>query len=136
MMRYLSWTDFKDAVHKIGVFAIEQEATAVTGIPRGGLVVAVALSHEVGLPLALPVPGAALGASWLVVDDIADSGRTLMHYRNHKLKACWFKRWSCRLHVWAAETEMSDDWLVFPWENKKAAEADHAAYKASHATAQ
>ena len=64
---------------------------SVLGIPRGGLIPAVLISHRLELPLVtLPEPHT------LVVDDIADSGKTLsnapgiytgvLHYKSHTSK--------------------------------------------------
>ena len=85
---------------------------SVMGLPRGGLIPAVMVSHRLGLPLVtLPEPHT------LVIDDIADSGVTLtntpgiytavLHYKPHTsvfkpdLYSVLYK---------------GDDFLQYPWE--------------------
>ena len=89
---------------------------SVMGLPRGGLIPAVMVSHRLDLPLVtLPEPHT------LVVDDIADSGVTLtntpgiytavLHYKPH---ASVFKP-----NLYSVEYK-GDDFLVYPWEHEDA----------------
>ena len=89
---------------------------SVMGLPRGGLIPAVMVSHRLGLPLVtLPEPHT------LVIDDIADSGVTLtntpgiytavLHYKTH---TSVFKP-----NLFAVEYK-GDDFLVYPWEHEDA----------------
>jgi hypoxanthine phosphoribosyltransferase len=122
----LTWADFDRAVATLAV-KIPASVKALYGIPRGGLPLAVALSHATGLPLAFGpfTPGAAL------VDEIADSGRTLDRLRavHGDLPALvWTRRAGCRTTVVAALEVPADSWIVFPWERPENAAADEAAY--------
>jgi len=85
---------------------------SVMGLPRGGLIPAVMVSHRLDLPLVtLPEPHT------LVVDDIADSGVTLtntpgiytavLHYKPH---TSVFKP-----NLYSVEYK-GDDFLQYPWE--------------------
>ena len=85
---------------------------SVMGLPRGGLIPAVMVSHRLGLPLVtLPEPHT------LVIDDIADSGVTLtnapgiytavLHYKPH---TSVFKP-----DLYSVEYK-GDDFLQYPWE--------------------
>ena len=89
---------------------------SVMGLPRGGLIPAVMVSHRLGLPLVtLPEPHT------LVIDDIADSGVTLtntpgiytavLHYKPHTsvFKPDLF-----------SVLYKGDDFLVYPWEHEDA----------------
>ena len=89
---------------------------SVMGLPRGGLIPAVMVSHRLDLPLVtLPEPHT------LVVDDIADSGVTLtntpgiytavLHYKPH---TSVFKP-----NLYSVEYK-GDDFLVYPWEHEDA----------------
>ena len=51
----------------------------IKGLPRGGLIPAVMISHKLGLPLLGNVEGR--NENTLIVDDIADSGKTLEGYK-------------------------------------------------------
>ncbi|MFM7312843.1 MAG: phosphoribosyltransferase [Cyanobium sp.] len=128
-MRHLSWHAFDHAVETIAASCRGMELSGIHGIPRGGLVLAVALSHRLELPLlATPQPGC------LVVDDVYETGRTLEPCR-HLVDA--------RVMVWiskvqpqwwqAVEVSETPEWIVFPWENSAAAAADEAQYRISRA---
>jgi len=89
---------------------------SVMGLPRGGLIPAVMVSHRLDLPLVtLPEPHT------LVIDDIADSGVTLtntpgiytavLHYKPH---TSVFKP-----DLYSVEYK-GDDFLVYPWEHEDA----------------
>lgn len=128
----LSWHDFDKAVSRLAAM-VPSDVTALYGIPRGGLALAVALSHLTGLPLATqPGPGV------LLVDEIADSGKTLAALRaeHGPLPALvWVKRRGCPRDPSGAPT-VSDlhvvdgIWLVFPWEDRAKAAEECAAYAA------
>jgi uncharacterized protein len=95
----------------------------VTGVPRGGLIPAVLISHKfkipfIGLEAAKTLPGD-LKKKILVIDDIADSGNTLVQIERHNFKtATLARRYSSTFTPDFVGTEIKDDhWLVFPWEN-------------------
>lgn len=95
----------------------------VSGIPRGGLIPAVLISHKfdipyIGLEAAKTLPGN-LKKQVLVVDDIADSGNTLKQIERHNfIFATLARRYSCSFnHTIVGEHIDNDHWLVFPWEN-------------------
>ncbi|MEY2749954.1 MAG: hypothetical protein RLZZ168_1970 [Cyanobacteriota bacterium] len=51
-MRRLSWQEFDRAVEQLAAHARQlPEPCGIHGVPRGGLVLAVALSHRLELPL-------------------------------------------------------------------------------------
>ena len=71
-MRELSWTQFDQAVSVLAKRYSAISMTGIYGVPRGGLCLAVALSHALQQPLLSdPVPDA------LIVDDVYETGRTL-----------------------------------------------------------
>tara|TARA_B100000575_G_C22555966_1_gene354322 strand:- start:38 stop:442 length:405 start_codon:yes stop_codon:yes gene_type:complete len=85
---------------------------SVMGLPRGGLIPAVLISHELGLPY-VQHPG----KNTLVVDDINDTGHTLskapgaywavLHNKpTSKFKDCIYAK------------EVDDQWIVYPWERE------------------
>ena len=117
--RYISWEEVETLVNILHDNILEsgEKFEYVKGLPRGGLIPAVMLSHKSGISyesheLTLHQRNA------LVVDDICDSGKTLktiqfptavLHYKPHTsiieptFYACKFE---------------SDDWIVYPWENE------------------
>lgn len=126
-MRTLTWHDFDAAVEAIVERCHKQTFCGVHGIPRGGLVLAVTLSHRLDLPL---LSNAAPGC--LLVDDVYETGLTLEPYR--ELEACTAVVWLSKVEPqwWqAVEQTESDEWIVFPWENAAAAARDEQLYRAS-----
>lgn len=75
MKFFYSWQEFDGDIKKISAWARGQNFDSVYGIPRGGLVTAVLLSHRLNLPLKLKIEE--LNGKTLIVDDISDSGKTL-----------------------------------------------------------
>jgi hypoxanthine phosphoribosyltransferase len=126
-MRHLTWTDFDEAVYRLANAFEGRAFNGVYGFPRGGLPLAVALSHRLGLPLLEEIE-----PDCLVVDDVYETGRTLepaLEYEGvecavwiSKVSPTWFK---------AAEVVSTDEWLIFPWENPANAAADEDDYRAS-----
>jgi len=118
---HYSWQNFDDAVEVIANCVKAeghlQHVEQIYGIPRGGLVLAVKLSHRLKLPLALLEDVVAYGHT-LIVDDISDSGETLGHIG--KLATC-----TATIHMVAGtafipdiwvEERAKDVWIVYPWE--------------------
>jgi hypoxanthine phosphoribosyltransferase len=126
-MRTLSWHDFEWAVEQIAADCAEDRYVGIHGIPRGGLVLAVCLSHRLGLPLlATPQRGC------LVVDDVYETGLTLAPYR--QLEGSQVVVWISKAEPqwWqAVEVVESSEWIVFPWENPSMAAVDEQQYRAS-----
>lgn len=117
---YLSWEDFDNMIkfyfNKEYNPALKyQEFSGVYGIPRGGLVIATAVSHKLGIPLL-----AAPAKNCLVVDDIDDTGKTLEHYLTLKSVTVftWVAKYTLKRDIeHLYHTSFQEDyWVVFPWE--------------------
>ncbi len=118
---YYSWPNFNDAMEviasRVRAEGHLQRIKRIYGISRGGLVMAVKLSHRLGLPLATLEDVMVYGHT-LIVDDISDSGETLK--RVGKLAIC-----TATIHmvpgtvfkpdIWVEE-KARDTWIVYPWE--------------------
>lgn len=94
----------------------------IYGIPRGGLIPAVLLSHKLGLPLVQKPK-----SNSLVVDDISDSGNTFIDFIDTLYKphvyfpdvktASLFERQNTAFNPDYVGLHIEyQDWLVFPWE--------------------
>lgn len=95
----------------------------VTGIPRGGLIPAILVSHKfnipyIGLEAAKALPGN-LKKQILVIDDIADSGETFLQIKRHNFitAALAMRNTSKFTPIYVGEHIKDDHWLVFPWED-------------------
>ena len=125
-MKCLTWDEFDLAVHRIAEMAQGLSLAGVCGLPRGGLPLAVALSHRLELPL-LHTPQ----TDCLLVDDVYETGQTLEPFRGvPALTAVWVSKVT---PTWwkAAQVSTDPEWLVFPWENPVNANTDQEVYHAS-----
>jgi len=77
MKQVFTWHEFDIAVHVLSsdIQSSGKVFKDIYGVPRGGLVVAVALSHSLDLPIITDV--GLVSSNTLVVDDISDGGATL-----------------------------------------------------------
>lgn len=101
----MSWEEF-DGRCKLLAKRVKKfkDIKSIFGIPRGGLIPAVRLSHLTGLPLTgNPDP-----ITTLIVDDIIDSGKTRESFSN-------FKHFDVVINK---QTEVISEWVIFPWEVK------------------
>ena len=127
LIQQLTWIQFDWAVETITARYTVHSFSGVYGVPRGGVCLAVALSHSLALPW-LPEPK----AGCLVVDDVYETGQTLSSIRDQV--DATFVVWVSKVppEWWTASiTTSPDEWLVFPWENVDLAAEDEACYRAS-----
>ena len=107
-----SWDDVERFVKKVTDEC--GEACGVYGPPRGGLTLAVMLSHRLNVPMLMaPCDGC------LIVDDICDSGDTMWHHRKTidcKIATMFYVRESAVTHDFWMFEKKQGDWVVFPWE--------------------
>ena len=124
-IREYTWAEFDKDIVKLSVLVKEIQFKKIYGNPRGGLPVAVALSHKTGIPVTL-FTYEAEGVLW--VDDIVDSGAQLNKAK--KLDHAGYCSLLTRKQNQAlcAKVLDSDDWIVFPWENKHKAEEDYRSW--------
>ncbi len=126
-MKVVNWDDFNNCVASVTHACANQQFSGVYGFPRGGLCLAVALSHSLGIPLLnKPQPDS------LVVDDVYETGFTLSRVRDLPgiTAFVWFSKVEPK---WWSAVEITDpqQWLVFPWEKVHFAELDEQAYRLS-----
>ena len=90
----------------------------IYGIPRGGLVLAVKLSHLLDVPILINV--SRIGPETLIVDDIIDTGVTLKRVvgkRKHFATAVlWWNPSSEYIPTVHSNKKEKGRWVVFPWE--------------------
>lgn len=119
------WDWIEKQIDKIGEkLEAFEKLQFITGVPRGGLIPAVLMSHKfdipyIGLEAAKTLPGD-LKKKILVVDDIADSGNTLAQIQRHNFRtATLARRYSSSFSpTFVGEDILDDHWLIFPWEQK------------------
>ena len=125
---YIDWNEIEALIFQLlyRIRTSDLKFDNIYGLPRGGLIPAVMLSHRLNIPL---VKGD-VGPNTLIVDDICDSGETLdkfvrkyqtlysfpfnlktavLHYKPHT---------SCFEPTFNAKKWDKDNWLVYPWETE------------------
>ena len=120
MINYFTWSEFDNAVEHIASKCKFLKFSGIYGVPRGGLCLAVALSHKLKLKLiAEPIKNS------LIVDDVYETGVTLNTFKNiegamffvlvSKIKPTWWN---------TVFISKKSKWIVFPWENTLTAKSD------------
>lgn len=113
---YVSWDKVDKMIDKLAksIKKSKEKFDGVYGIPRGGLPLAVMMSHMLKLPVLLyPTKNT------LVVDDISDEGYTLQRMKNKKIATLYSTDWTVTKPNWFVDKKKSkNDWIVFPWEAK------------------
>lgn len=114
MTRYFTWKDFDKSVDYIANQCKFWKLSGIYGVPRGGLCLAVALSHKLNIQL-IEKP---LKYS-LIVDDVFETGITLRNFKDIE-GANFFVLISKKKPIWwnAVNLSYKKEWIVFPWENK------------------
>ena len=124
MEKYLSWCEFDKSVEYIANKCKFLEISGIYGIPRGGLCLAVALSHKLKINLiSEPIKNS------LIVDDIYETGITLKAFK-HIEGAMFFVLFSKVSPTWWNSVQISEknEWIVFPWENPLNLQSDRNDY--------
>ena len=127
---YMNWEEYDKCLDEMAEWVLDNfynmnlqqlEVGAINGVPRGGLPIAVSLSHRLGIPIILdyeqqyPPTGVLL-----VVDDIADTGHTLKDFdkeKNNVICTLHYNKKSITTpHFFCIDN--NDKWIVYPWERK------------------
>ena len=123
---FLSWDDIEVLVKKLcdKILISNLEIKDIWGLPRGGLIPAVMVSHKLGIPMTKGT----ITPNTLIIDDICDSGVTLSDYFDyHQTQYSFpFELKTAVLHhkphtsifhpTIFAKQWSSNDWIIYPWE--------------------
>ena len=112
---YFTWEEFTKAVDYFERTLSGLELTSIYAPPRGGLPLAVALSHRLDLPLILDK--SQIESTTLVVDDICDSGMTLSEFEGH-VTATIHRVPGCNPEPFCYYGVRVTDWVEYPWEKR------------------
>lgn len=117
----LTWDDFERDCNELSMNIKADERFKriknITGIPRGGLPMAVKLSHLLKIPFV--EMSKADPSATILVDDISDSGKTFLKNKNYSITMSWCikERTSFRPDFYMRKYDSG--WIVFPWEVRK-----------------
>lgn len=118
-MKKITWEELNDACKTAGSFLEVSKYDGIYGVPRGGCVIAAILSKYINLPI-LETPT----SKTLIVDDICDSGTTLLRWpENDKFTIFAKTIFDDGKHYWVNKI-IHDEWLVFPYEFQEAPAED------------
>lgn len=128
---YYTWDEFEDVCKHIENYIKKQRMfdkrlnkshniKYIYGLPRGGLCLAVKLSHLLNAKL---VDKPINSSNCLIIDEISDTGKTLIKL-NNKYPKCPIATWHIKSQtkfiplIFYAEIQ-NNIWTVYPWENSK-----------------
>ncbi len=126
--KFVTWEEYTNMINQLQYWieyerpeGMDDEIGAIYGLPRGGLPIAVSLSHRLGLPLLMDYYDRKIvtDKKILVVDDIADTGHTLKDFENKNNIICTlhYHEDSMVLPDYYCKLK-GDDWIVYPWETE------------------
>jgi len=124
MISYFTWSDFDKSVEEIADKCRFKEFSGIYGVPRGGLCLAVALSHKLKIELiSKPIKNS------LIVDDVYETGITLKTFKDIEV-AVFFVLFSKTKPTWwnTVFILQKSQWIVFPWENTLNSKSDREEY--------
>tara|TARA_B100001094_G_C17863581_1_gene638594 strand:- start:38 stop:469 length:432 start_codon:yes stop_codon:yes gene_type:complete len=127
---FLSWDDVEVLVKKLcdKILISKLEIKDIWGLPRGGLIPAVMVSHKLGIPMTKGT----ITPDTLIIDDICDSGVTLSNfYKTYQDEFAFpFNLKTACLHykphtsvfepTLFANQWSSNNWIIYPWERNDA----------------
>ena len=117
---YLTWDDINVLLDKLHE-QVKDEVTMVTGLPRGGTILAILYSHRFNVDYFNQTSNHY--PHLMILDDIADTGQTFK-----KVHECCpvpiyaslhYKKKSIFTPDYYVE-EVGPEWIVYPWEKKDA----------------
>ena len=128
MKEYTTWHDFEKAIDKMvrHYKDTNENCSGVYGIPRGGAIPGVWLSHKLGIKYqqinSSQISKTADLSHILIVDDICDSGETIKKIKENFPKCqtatLYYKKTAIDTPDIYGET-VGEEWLVFPWESNE-----------------
>ncbi|OGZ06181.1 MAG: hypothetical protein A3C93_05665 [Candidatus Lloydbacteria bacterium RIFCSPHIGHO2_02_FULL_54_17] len=120
-----TWEEFEEDCVKVALWAEGRHIKNVYGIPRGGLVAAVRLSHLLDVPVVLNRDD--ISRDTLIIDDIIDKGDTVERLlsvigEHHHVASLYFNKAAKHApHFFARERK---SWVLFPWETERTSKYD------------
>lgn len=115
----IDWETFEKDIHilmnmiKTNEIRMRERYQSIYGILRGGLVIAVRLSHLLGVPLIRNKR--LIEGDTLIVDDVADSGHTLKEFSITNSTATLYRKNKTKVEPnYCVRT--INKYIVFPWE--------------------
>lgn len=130
---YISWEQYEKLINKIvtDVKKDNQKFDVIVTFPRGGFVVAASLAHRFNISTIYTYneyifKGMNLkidGKHWLIVDDISDTGNTLLQWvknsgqlKHASIITLHYKPQTKVIPQYYGEKVSNNTWVVYPYE--------------------
>ena len=123
MKEFVTWNVIDEAVTDIAfnIKNTNKDFKGVYGIPRGGLILAVMLSHKLDIPLIMSEDD--LDENSIIIDDIADTGKTLLDFVEYESYVVTIHEHEQSLiKPDYSVIDKGDKWIVYPWETEDSEE--------------
>jgi hypoxanthine phosphoribosyltransferase len=116
MKRHINWRTFHGLCEELADKIAHAKFKSVYGYPRGGLIPATIISHYLNIPLITELDENAGVYETILIDDIADSGKTLKAL-DHKVRTAtlFVNKNRCKYYP-DFFVEETSNWIVFPYE--------------------
>lgn len=111
-MEEVTWKGFEHGMDSLARLIPKDYFAHIYPIPRGGVPVALALSHRLNVKIADRI----LGQNTLVVDDICDSGATMLLYNGMGISTATLYVKPKAIAKPTYSVYETDKWVKFPWE--------------------
>lgn len=135
---FLTWDDIGDLIDNLAeqINKLDKKPLYIYGVPRGGAIPAVWLSHKTGIKYqqinSAQISKMADLSHILIIDDICDSGETIK-----KIKENFPKCQTATLFHKETAIDKPDfyaslstyDWISFPWEDQHSPEVRDNTYE-------
>ncbi|MBU1235048.1 MAG: hypothetical protein KKC77_19345 [Proteobacteria bacterium] len=117
VIKHITWEEFGSLIDKLVKKISSDKITGVYGVPNNGVIVAGVLAKKLGVKHLLTDDD--IEFSTLIVDDISDSGETLMH-----IKMRYITNETATLHIRNTSKyrpnyfveEINEEWIQYPFE--------------------
>ena len=115
---FVSWKWVDEQIEVLANKIPKDKFKSVAGVPRGGLIPAVMLSHKLGIGYTPFNHLQEYNDKVLIVDDISDSGETLTQIggKGYSTATLCFRYSTQYTPDYYGEEIDNDRWIVFPWE--------------------
>lgn len=115
---YVDWTSFDSQVEELAqkIKNVKLIFNNIYAIPRGGLIIGTILSHKLGLPMIFDINK--IDRQTLIVDDISDTGETLLPFSQCRTACLDYRVGSKSLPTFFVNRIVGPQWIIYPWENK------------------
>ena len=130
MKQFISWNVIDECVTDIAEHLVRTdiEFTGIYGIPRGGTVLGVMLSHKLDIPYITSLEDIIFtDENFIIIDDIVDTGETLEKYKKIDIEEQAYyvtihEHEDCTVRPDYSILYKEDKWIVYPWEIRDSAE--------------